>query len=497
MERSPLPHIRLVSVNISQSMSAPRSSDLERELDEAIFSFADIQSELHYKQAKTALHELVDRLDLSPRERTGLEDSLRDLETLLDKLESDVVQIAAFGMVGRGKSSLLNALVGKPVFETGPLHGVTRSQQSVDWTLTRSSFGEGYDDILQVSLPSGGTSRIELVDTPGLDEVDGETRAELAHRIAKRADLILFVISGDITQIEYDALSQIRDAGKPLLLVFNKIDQYPDTDRQAIYEQIRDKRVRQLLTGDCIVMAAASPLEAVAVRRSDGSTGVVMETGDPQVQELKLKILEILQREGKSLVALNSMLFADEVNDRVVERKMEIRDRHANRVIWNSVIAKATAIALNPVTVLDVLTAATIDVALLMSLSRLYGIPMTQTGAIDLLQKIALSMGGISASELLANLGLSGLKSLLGVATPVTGGLALGGYVSVAVTQASVAGVSTYGIGQVAKTYFARGASWGPEGPKAVVQQILHSMDETSILSQIKEELQQKLAGSA
>jgi uncharacterized protein (DUF697 family) len=130
-----------------------------------------------------------------------------------------------------------------------------------------------------------------------------------------------------------------------------------------------------------------------------------------------------------------------------------------------------------------------------MSLSRLYGIPMTQTGAIDLLQKIALSMGGISASELLANLGLSGLKSLFGVATPVTGGLAFGGYLSVAITQASVAGVSTYAIGQVAKTYLANGASWGPEGPKVVVQQILDSLDESSILSQIKDELQQKLVG--
>lgn len=478
-------------------MSNPGSSDLERELDEALFSFADIQSELHYKQAKTALNDLVARLDLSPRERAGLEEQVRDLETLLDKLEADVVQIAAFGMVGRGKSSLLNALVGKPVFETGPLHGVTRSQQSVDWTLTRDSFGDGTDDVLRVSLSGSGTSRIELVDTPGLDEVDGQTRADLAHHIAKRADLILFVISGDITQVEYDALSQIREAGKPLLLVFNKIDQYPDADRQAIYEQVRDKRVGQLLTSDRIVMAAASPLEAVAVRRADGSRGVVMESGAPQVRELKLKILDILQREGKSLVALNSMLFADEVNEQVVQRKMDIRERHANRIIWNAVITKAMAIALNPVTVLDVMTAATIDVALLVSLSRLYGIPMTQTGAIDLLQKIALSMGGISASDLLANLGLSGLKSLLGVATPMTGGLALGGYVSVAATQASVAGVSTYGIGQVAKTYLANGASWGPEGPKAVVRQILDSLDETSILSQIKDELHQKIARSA
>ena len=79
----------------------------------------------------------------------------------------------------------------------------------------------------------------------------------------------------------------------------------------------------------------------------------------------------------------------------------------------------------------------------------------------------------------------------------MTGGLALGGYLSVALTQASVAGVSTYGIGQVAKAYLANGASWGEDGPKAVVSQILESLDETSILNRIKGELKAKLSRMA
>ena len=102
-------------------------------------------------------------------------------------------------------------------------------------------------------------------------------------------------------------------------------------------------------------------------------------------------------------------------------------------------------------------------------------------------------MGGLSASELVANLGLSSLKSLLGIAAPVTGGLSLGAYVSVALTQAGVAGVSSYGIGQVTKAYLANGASWGPDGPKAVVNRILASLDESSILNRLKDELRAKL----
>ena len=118
---------------------------------------------------------------------------------------------------------------------------------------------------------------------------------------------------------------------------------------------------------------------------------------------------------------------------------------------------------------------------------------MTQRGALELLQKIALSMGGIGASELIANLGLSSLKGVLGLTAPATAGATLAPYLSVAIAQASVAGVSSYGIGQVTKTYLANGASWGADSPKAVVRRILLSLDETSILNRIKEELWTKL----
>lgn len=474
-------------------LPSPGSVNLDGELDEAILSFADIQADLNYKQAKDALRELVANLDLTPEERAGLDPEIEGLSTMLDKLERTVVQIAVFGMVGRGKSSILNALLGQNVFETGPIHGVTRTSQGVNWRVERSPLDGGEGNITQLTLSGIGQSQIELIDTPGIDEVDGQTREILAQQVASRADLILFAVAGDMTQVEYEALSQLRDAGKPMLLIFNKIDQYPEADREAVYRKIRDDRVKELLSPDEIVMAAAAPLVAQATPRSDGTMAVQMKRGLPQVEDLKLKILEILDREGKSLVALNTLLYAGDVNEQLVDRKMQIRDKSANRLIWNAVMTKAVAIALNPITAVDILSGAVIDVATILTLSKLYGIPMTQAGAINLLKKIALSMGGISASELLANLGLSSLKGLLGLATPATGGAAFVPYLSVAITQAGVAGFSSYAIGQVTKTYLANGASWGPDGPKAVVTRIIESLDETTIMGRIKAELQEKL----
>lgn len=480
-----------MSANLPEHSFNPH--DVDSELDSAIWSFDDIQAQLNYKQAQTALRDLINKLDLTPTERSGLETEIAQLETMLDNLERQVVQIAVFGMVGRGKSSLLNALLGQKVFETGPLHGVTRSSDRAAWRIDEQVVGDSESRTVMVTLPAANNSQVELIDTPGLDEVDGETRALLATDIARSADLILFVIAGDMTKVEHAALSQLRDAGKPILLVFNKIDQYPQADRQAIYQKIRDERVKELLSPDEIVMAAGSPLIAKAIARPDGSRMVQRSPGIPQIDELKLKILEILHREGKALVALNTMLFADEVNDRLVKRKLEIRENSSNQLIWRAVMTKALAIALNPVTVVDLLSGAVIDVTLILTLSKLYGIEMTQSGAVALLQKIALSMGGISASELLANLGLSSLKGLLGLSAPATGGITIGAYLSVAITQAAVAGVSSYGIAQVTKVYLANGASWGPEGPKAVVRSILDSLDEASILNRIKDELTLKI----
>ena len=466
---------------------------VEQNLDQIIGTFQGLQDDLNYRRAQDALKELVQRLELSPRELVGLEGHLQSLTSLMDKLENTVVHIAVFGLVGRGKSSLLNALLGQEIFETGAVHGVTQTVESMTWSVTREAVEEDIPDLLRVSLSGIGKSRIELIDTPGLDEVGGKTREMLAKRIAEQVDLILFVISGDISRHEFEALTTLRQASKPMVLVFNKIDLYPDADRQIIYETLRDERLQGLISTDEIVMATASPLVVRATPQEDGQIAYETVRGTPQVNDLKLKILDILHREGKALIALNTLMYAQAVSEDILLRKRQICDRIADDTIWNGVMIKAMAIALNPITVADLFSGAVIDVALILTLSRLYGLPMTQAGAIKLLRQIAFGLGGISLSELIVTLGLSSLKGVLGVSVVATGGLTLAPYIPVALTQAAIAGVFTYSIGQITKTYLINGASWGPDGPRAAVQHILDGLDEASILHRIKDELRAKL----
>lgn len=464
----------------------------QTDLEQTLFSFQEITAELNYRKAQSSLRSLIGNIDLTAEEQTGLESQIDRLSLMLDKLEQSVVQIAAFGMVGRGKSSVLNALVGRDIFPTGALHGVTRTIDTANWKLTPEQIADTSQKLQRLTITSQ-QGEIQLLDTPGIDEVNGEAREALACDLAQRVDLILFIVSGDVTQVEYRALSKLREAGKPMLLVFNKIDQYPEADRIAIYNKIKEERVRELISPDEIIMVAASPIEAQGFKDKMGKLKVQRVRGKAQVDALKLKILDLLDNEGKSLLALNSMLFADGVNEQILQRKLAIRDRAANELINKGMMVKAMTIALNPVTAIDLFSGAIIDVGIILSLSRLYGINMTQSGAVGLLKNIALGMGGISASELVASLGLSSVKGLLGLTIPATGGLSLAPYLSVAIAQGGVAGVSSYAIGQVTKTYLANGASWGEQSPKVVVQKILDSLDEKSILNRIKSELRAKL----
>jgi GTPase len=466
-----------------------QSPDDPENLADAIEGFNTIQAERNYQQAQDTLRRILVNLDLSQRERSGLESEIAELSNMLIKLDRAVFQVAVFGMVGRGKSSLLNALIGQDIFQAGVLHGVTQERQQVVWEI--DNWQDAFD--LDKDTPATLQEAIEFIDTPGIDEVDGEQRQLLAHEIARQADLILFIIAGDITELELKTLSQLRSAGKPMLLVFNKVDLYPDRDKLTIYAKIRDERVREILSPNEIIMVAAAPLAIRASAREDGSMGISYHPGTPQVAELKSRIVEILQHEGKSLAALNAMLAADRIQKQTLDRKMDSRKEAANDIIWQFVMAKAIAIALNPITAADIIAGAAIDIAMIVRLSQFYGIPMTRSGAMGLLQSIAIGMGGITVSESLAKLGLSGIKGLLAILAPATGGISIAPYTAIALTQASIAGVSTYTIGQVTKTYLINGASWGEDSPKSVIAQILVTIDEHSIVDRIKQELGSRL----
>ena len=393
------------------------------------------------------------------------------LNSLVNKLDSNVIAIAAFGLVSRGKSAVLNALLGQKIFQTGPLNGVTQWCRSVQWVA---------NDKVQV----------ELIDTPGLDEIDGEARSQMAEDVARKADLILFVVSGDITQTEYQALCKLRQYQKPLILVFNKIDLYPDTDKQAIYQNLQELgATKGEMLPDEIVMVAAepTPLE-VRVEWANGETGYEWETPAPQIDELKQKILNILNREGKSLLALNALVQAQKAQEKIASITVGDFQQQAEDLIWKYTRYKAIAIALNPIALLDVLGGFVTDLALIRALARLYNLPMTGYEAAKLLKTIIFSSGGLLVGELGSSL-FWGLGKSTAIVSSGENPFNISTYAGAATIQAGIAAYGCYAVGQAAQVYLERGCTWGQFGASTVIAEILARTEPNTIIYRLRQEL--------
>ena len=419
--------------------------------------------ETHLKQAQTSIQQAVNWYASVRRHwnyppnvqlQAAVRQDIQNLKAALEKIEQQVIKIATFGLVSRGKSAVVNALLGQKVLETGPLHGVTQWPKSIRWTANEKV-------------------QIELIDTPGLDEIAGEARANMAKEVADQADLILFIVAGDITRTEYDALCELKQSHKPLILVFNKIDLYPEQDRKTIYQQLQQlgKNARKLpiLSADDIICVAAEPQPiAVRVEYSD-RISEEWETPPPQIEALRQKILTILNQEGRSLLAINALFQAKEAQENISQKTVTIRQEEADAIIWKYAQYKALAIAMNPIAVLDIAGGLVTDLFLIRSLARLYGLPITSFEAGKLWQKILLSSGGLLLSELGSSLILGIGKTAAVFESPG----ALTTYASTAFLQGGVAGYSTYIVGKAAKQYLANGCSWGPWGASTVIDNIL------------------------
>ncbi|QDU87083.1 GTPase Era [Pirellulimonas nuda] len=406
-------------------------------------------------------------------ERAALADELRDLQDLAVKLRSGRIEIVVFGEISTGKSALINALVGEQVASTSVRGGWTKDVWKLDWA------GAGY------RLPGFAESQVVLIDTPGLNEVGGAERGEMARQAAERADLILFVCDSDLNETEFSALSTLAGSHKPILLVLNKTDLYSPAQLEDLLGVLRGPRLASILPPDHVVLTAAAPREVeYIIQSADGAERSEWRKPAPKVDELRGKILEVLEGEGLALVALSASMYAADRTDRVAALRVRLRADKANRIIWTYAAVKATAVSLNPVAMADIAGGIAVDATMVMNLAAVYGIELSTAGAGDLVKGILKAAGWALVGEAVASYGSSLLKgATLGASTAVT-----------AVPQAAAAGFGSYIVGQAARFYFEQGASWGNKGPKSVVAKILANTDKRAIVDRLKSEIKKKLA---
>jgi len=426
----------------------------------------------HYRRAVKSIQQTLDKLHgCSPEERALLQQDLRQLQEMERKLAGGRVEIVVFGEISTGKSALINALVGREVAAVDVQGGWTKEVWHVEWE------GAGY------CVPGLADSQVVLVDTPGLNEVGGQKRGEMAREAAERADLILFATDSDLNETEFSALLTLAGVSKPLILAVTKKDLYTPEQRARLLEVLRE-RLADVLTPADIVLTAADPREVEYIIESpNGSLRSEWRTPAPDVVELKARILEVLERDGLALITLNAAMYAADKSDRIATLRVRLREKKATQTIWAYAVIKAAAVSLNPVGGVDLVGGTAVDATMVYTMAHIYGLEMSWQHARQLVSSIVQAAGWVLLAEVSTHVAAMTFKWLtLGYGTVLT-----------AVPQGAAAGYGSYIVGQAAKYYFEHGSSWGNEGPKQVVRRILDETDKQSVIDRLKDEIRKKL----
>jgi len=168
--------------------------------------------------------------------------SKEDLNTLGQSISQldDLFLLVMVGEFNAGKSAVINALLGGRWLK----EGVTPTTDQI----SRLRYGEqSAHKVLETNhevilLPVDLLTQVSIVDTPGTNAIIRQ-HEELTRHFVPRADLVLFITSVDrpFTESERLFMEQIRDWGKKVVIVLNKVDLLQDEEElQQVEAFVRD-----------------------------------------------------------------------------------------------------------------------------------------------------------------------------------------------------------------------------------------------------------------
>lgn len=344
------------------------------------------------------------------------------------------IRIVLFGAGSVGKTSIVNAIMGAFVGQVGAPMGTTQ-----------------VETIYRLQL-SGLRREIQLVDTAGLFEaaIAGVERANQARELAISADLILFVVDNDLRQSEFGLLEQLANLGKRLLLVFNKMDLYPEAEQQQIIVQIQRRLATIIAPQDVVAIAADPPI--VSIGRNE------VFQPEPIIEPLLRRMAVVLRSEGEDLVADNLLLQSKQLGEQARQLIAQQRQQQADQVIDRYQWIGAGVVAVMPLPGIDLLATAAINAQMVVELGRIYGCEMDIERGRELALSLAKTLGSLGIVKGALQLLTVGLQT--NVATFVVGRSIQG------VTAAYLIRIA----GKSFMEYFQHDQDWGDGGMSDVVQ---------------------------
>jgi small GTP-binding protein len=363
--------------------------------------------------------------------RRALLSRSREIETNMARRN---LQIVVFGTGSAGKTSLINALLGRVVGRVAAPMGST--QEGRVFTLELDGVGQS----------------LEIVDTPGILEAGeaGGMRSQVARQWAAEADLLIFVVDNDLTQAEFAPLIALAEIGKRSIVAFNKSDLYLEADREEILAKLRSRLHRWIPPSDIVAIASNPPSVRI-------DSGEVIKP-NPDIVALVQQIIAVLRAEGEDLIADNILLQSQRLGDRARKLIDAQRHRQAAKIVDRYQWIGAGAVAMTPLPVLDMLAAAAVNAQMVVEIAKVYGCELN----LERGRELALSLG-----KTLASLGI-----VKGAVQLVAGALSLN--VATLVVGRAIQGIVAAYLTRIAGKsfieYFRQDQDWGDGGMTEVVQ---------------------------
>ena len=344
----------------------------------------------------------------------------RELDALASRVEhkqeAQRLEIVAFGTISSGKSSLLNALAGRDVFQTDPRGGTTLQRQEIPWP---------------------GADKVLLVDTPGLGEVEGRDRLTIAAQCARDADLVLMVVDGPLRDAEFQLLRTLGEMEKRVVVCLNKEDWYEESDRVRLIGQLAEQ-LREVVRPEDIVAVRSQTTTRVRVRvLVDGRENDERVPVPADIAALAERMMQLVRRDGRDLLLANLLLQSRGMIDEARRRVQEALDRRAWELVDRYTWAAAAAAALSPMPLIDLFAGTAITAKMVIDLAKVYRQEVDFNLAINLLAQLGKNLVAILGVNLAAPAAATAIASMLKT-IPIAGwiaGGALQGVVQALVTR--------------------------------------------------------------